>query len=255
MTSKLCRVATLVILLGMMSTAKADIIMLEDFEDTNVNYTGIIHFHDGAPNDDYIDIVPLNGGTSPDDGAYNGFGGNNFFGVEDMNATGGPGNGPGLMTQFMVFNINIANFTDLTFSGLFAAGSNDDNSGDFARYDDPDGLRITAQIDGGTVQNLLAFEADNAAAIGFNDVIRVDSDFDGTGDGFAPTSTFTAFNNIAITGTGNTLTLVLEISFDQDNEDFAFDNLTVEGINVIPEPASAALLIGVFGVALLRRRK
>ena len=236
----------------LVAAVSADVIMLEDFEDNTVNYTGVTEFHDS--DNDFFTIVPLNGAFNSDDGPYTGFNGSNFFGAEDIDDP----DGPGFDFQTMVFNINIANFTDLTFSVMFAAGANSTGGTDGTiRYDAADGFRVTAQIDGGAVQDLLAFEALEPGGDQFNNELRQDADFNGIGDaaGFLPTATFTAFNGIAISGTGTNLVLRIEVYSDANNEEFAFDDVTIEGINTIPEPGSAALLIGVFGIAFLRRRR
>jgi len=231
-------------------TADAISIMLEDFEDLAVNYVvSGGEFHDG-PNDLFT-IVPLNGATSPDDGPYTSFGGSSYFAAEDINDA----DGPGFDTQILTFNINITGALGLTFDGLFAAGGNSIGGTDAAiRYDDEDGIRVRAQIDGGLVQNLLAFEALEPGGDLTNNELRLDADFDGIGDvtGFLPTSTMTAFNGLDITGTGANLVLTIEVTSTAGGEAVAFDNIEVSAVTV-PEPSSA-LLLGVSGIFLLRRR-
>ncbi len=240
--------------------ANGAIVLLEDFEDNTVTYTGVTEFFDTS--NDFFTIVPLNGSANPDDGPYTGFGGSNFFAAEDMNDP----EGPGLSTQTLQFNVDITNFTGLTFSGLFAAGGNSTGGSDaIIRYDAADGLRVRATIDGGTTQNLLAFEALEPAGDQNNNELRQDADFNGIGDpgGFLPTGTFAAFNGIAIAGTGSNLLLEIEVSVDANNEELAFDNIRIDGtfnpaMTPVPEPYSFAiwsLLALVVGGLSWHRRK
>lgn len=233
---------------------RADIIMLEDFEDGTVNYTGVTEFHDSA--NDYFGRVPALGAIAPDDGPYTGFGGTNYFAAEDINSTMIGGGGPGLATQTLEFTINIAGHESLKFSGLFAAGGNDAGNSDGFRYDDEDGLRVTAQIDGGGVQNLLAFEAAEPGGDLGNNELLIDANFDGIGDpaGFQPTESFTAFNDIGITGTGTELLLKIEVTATAQSEAFAFDNVQVSGMKVVPEPSSF-ILAGLTALMFSRRRR
>lgn len=241
--------STLLFILLCITSLNGAIIMLEDFEDLTVNYTvSDGEFYDSG--NDYFTIVPLNGAATPDDGPYTGFNGANFFAAEDINDP----QGPGVSTQTMTFTIDISGATGLKFSGLFAAGGNS-TGGDLGyRYDAEDGVRVRAQIDGGTIQNLLAFEAAEPAGDTTNNELRIDANFDGIGDstGFQPTSAMTAFNDIAITGTGNSLVLSIEVTSTAGDEGIAFDDIEVTG-NVIPEPSSTALL-GLAGIFLLGRR-
>ena len=237
------------------SLGRADVIMLEDFEDNTVNYTISTggEFYD--TNHDYFTIVPLNGAVAPDDGPYTGFGGSNFFGAEDMDDSDGPGAG----TQTLTFTINVSGFEDLRFSGLFAAGGNSTGGADGTiRYDDEDGIRVRATLDADPIQDLLAFEAVEPGGDTSNNELRQDADFNNVGDaaGFMPTAAFAAFNDIAISGTGNTLVLEIEVTSTANNESLAFDNISVSGTAIIPEPSSAILLmIGMVAVVFAGRKK
>ncbi|MCG8649543.1 MAG: PEP-CTERM sorting domain-containing protein [Pirellulales bacterium] len=235
--------------------ASGAVILSEDFEDNTLTFSVSdgLFFDTG---NDFFHIVPLNGVPNVDDGPYTGFGGSNFFAAEDINDPQGP-NVSGVQTLF--FEVNIAGFTDLTFSGLFAAGSHDVNNGDtLVRYDVDDGVRVRAQIDDGPIQNLLFLEAFQGAD-DFNEQLGVDTDFDGTADGAVLTNVASAFNDISITGTGSELVLTIEVAMDANNEEVAFDNITVSGtptvIAPVPEPATI-LAVGLAGVCMgVRRRK
>jgi hypothetical protein len=230
---------------GMVSAA---IILVEDFEDSVVNFTvSEPLFHDGAG--DYYTITPLafSGNTlgSPAEAVtpYTGFGGSSFFAAEDVDDGGLRPD-----TRTMSFNINISNYNSLAFSTLFAASG---NAAATPAYDTNDGFLIRASIDGGAFQNLLAFEASGTT----NQLLRQDTDFDGVGDGFLPSSAFTGFNNLAISGTGNSLVLEIILTSNDGNVEFAFDNVTVTGNLSIPEPSHIGLWTLAASMVGFRRRR
>jgi hypothetical protein len=223
----------------------AAILLFEDFEDTTVNFTvSDPLFHDGAG--DYYTITGLSfpGNTlgSPAEAVvpYTGFSGAHFFAAEDVDD-----GGLRPETRTMTFNVDISSYHALSFSTLFAASG---NAAATPAYDSNDGFLIRASIDGGAFQNLLAFEAAGAT----NQLLRRDTDFDGTGDGFLPSSAFTAFDNLAISGTGNNLVLEIVLTSNDGNVEFAFDNVTVTGI---PEPSSMALWTLAASALGFRRRR
>ena len=230
------------------SIVSAATIMTENFEDNTFNFTvSDPMFHDGAG--DYYTVIPLKfpGNTlgSPAEAVspYTGFGGNNFFAAEDVDDGG-------LRPDFrtMSFNVNVSGYNTLTFSTLFAASG---NAAATPAYDANDGFLIRASIDGGAFQNLLAFEAEGAT----NQLLRRDTNFNGVGDGFLPSSAFTAFNNLAISGTGNNLLLEIILTSNDGNVEFAFDDVTISGnVSAVPEPSSVVMLI-VGGSALAFRRR
>lgn len=227
------------------SSANAqEVIMLEDFEDATVAFTTSEPlFHDGAA--DYYTIVPENGAdTVP----HTGFNGTNYFAAQDIDD-----GGTRSITATMTFNIDITDFESLTFSGLFGAAGNERA---IPAYDDEESLIVSATIDGGTTQNLLAFEALEPGGDVTNNLIAVDTDFNGVGDGFQPTSAMTGFNDIAVAGTGSNLALTVTITSSDGNSTFAFDDLTVSGISVaVPEPGSAMFLgLTALGLLGVRRR-
>ena len=234
------------------------VLLFEDFEDKNTLLTNTsaaqLQFVAAS---DYFAIVPLNGMPEHDDGPIQGIQGLNYFAAEDLDATGFTGPGAGTSTRTLTFELGISNVTgDLAFSGLFAAGSNDLSLGDgnLQRYDFDDGLRVRAQIDSGPLQNLYALSAANVAGDNTNQALRIDTNFDGTGDGALVTNTLTSSGVIPINGTGNTLRLFVEISSDSTDEDFALDNLTITG-TVVPEPSVTLLGVLFFGLTGLRRRR
>ena len=149
----------------------------------------------------------------------------------------------------MSFNVNITNYNALTFSTLFAASG---NAAATPAYDANDGFLIRASIDGGAFQNLLQFEAVGAT----NQLLRQDTNFDGVGDGFLPSSAFTAFSNLAIAGTGSNLLLEIILTSNDGNVEFAFDDVTISGnIVAVPEPSSITLVILAGAVVGFRFRR
>lgn len=221
--------------------AQSTVLLTEDFEDNVVNYTtSTPEFHDGTS--DYFTITPLNGVANSID-AYSGFGGSNYFAVEDMDdGNSRPGSGT------LSFNVNVAGFENLSLDMLFAAGG---NGAGVPAYDSDDGFLVRASIDGNPFQNLLAFEAAGTT----NQLLLQDTNFDGTGDGFQPSESFTAFNGLAIAGTGSNLLLEIVVDSNDGNVEFAFDNIVVSGTSAVPEPGSAVLLIGAaLGLITQRRR-
>ena len=121
--------------------------------------------------------------------------------------------------------LDIDGLSNISFSGDLAEFL--DDAGDI---DAADKIRLVARIDGGPEQVLLDFRgADfSSSASPSNGIFRQDTDFDGVGDGAAlgdVLQTFTA----DIVGTGSTLDLILEVSVNSGDEDFAVDNFRVTG--------------------------
>ncbi len=145
--------------------------------------------------------------TGSPDGSY-------FFAAQDLD-----GKGNSKIHTMTFTGIDIAGQSNLEFSILLA----EDDNGTNENWDSTDYFFIEYQIDGGGYQKLLAVET----AGGTNTVPRIDTDFDGTGDGAEITSTWTNFS-ASITGTGSTLDIKITARLDAGDEDIAFDHLRVE---------------------------
>lgn len=206
------------------------VLLMEDFEDNTINFsTSTDRFHDGS--NDYFDIVPLNGPANSVD-PYTGFGGSNFFAVEDMDDGGTRPD-----TGILEFNVNVAGFNNLSLDLLFAAGGNGATT---LPYDDEESFLVRATLDSNPIQNLLAFEAEEPGGDISNNRLLQDTNFDGIGDGFEPSEAFTALNGLAITGTGSNLKIEIIVTSTDGNSEFAIDNVVVNG-DVATGPPTAAL--------------
>jgi len=151
------------------------------------------------------------------DKSYSGVSGS-FFAGQDLDDGQVLGSTPGVLTWS---DINISGATNLSFSGKFGEA---DDGGDI---DDDDYLLVEYRIDGGSWQNLIAFENDGSQ---YNTDFLEDTDFDGIGDGTNITSSsgLTSFSK-SISGTGTSLDLRFTGSVDSGDEDFAIDDFEVSG--------------------------
>ena len=214
-------------------SASADTLLNETFDSTAGFTTSSAPYTDGA-----FDYYGISDGDDLGTGekAYTGFTGTYLTGM-DLDSEGAPP----LFTATWI--VDITNYENLTFSGLFAEFF--DSPGDI---DDLDDISVTVQIDGGTIQTIIDFDgADySSSSLPFNGIFRLDGTGTALGDA---AQLFSA----PIAGTGSTLTLVLNTDLDSGDEDFGVDNFVVEG-DLVPEPTSLALL-GLGGLLVARRRR
>jgi len=191
-------------------------ILFEDFEDAEVIYTtSIPEFTDGGQ--DYF--IRTDGGNITGESFLN-IQGTSYFAAQDINGKGAAS------AQTLTFsNIDISGLTNLDFS-IFIA---EDDNGSSENWDAPDFVHITYSIDGGALQNLIWIENDGSIT---NSAPFIDSDFDGDGDGAEITPTFTQFV-AAIMGTGNLLTLTIDMDLNDDGTDIAFDNIQILGDRIV----------------------
>ena len=121
--------------------------------------------------------------------------------------------------------VSITNFSNLNFSGLFAA---DGLAGDppTPRYDEGEGLEIAWSIDGSPFIDGLAFKASGAS----NSVLLQDTNLNGIGNGTQLTPDFATFG-FSIPDEGDEITIRITGILSTSNEDVAFDNLKITGIS------------------------
>ncbi len=203
----------------------ATTLFTENF-DTDSNYTTNFGSQGIGNANDFIDVVE---GTGPNNGTgvqsvfYNLFANpdGNFFAAQDVDASGATPTTAGVYT-ITFENINISNATNLMFSGLFASEDNGGNSWD---RNDQDEVLVEYSVDGGSYTSLLQFASDAPNG----GLPREDTDFDGTGDGDALTTTFTEFQK-SIAATGNELDLRITLnSINGGPENIALDSLKITG--------------------------
>ena len=226
----------LVVVLAMATVAFGQTtLLIEDFEDTTVEYTtSVPEFSDGSGDFWFNTAGPLTKGSFVE---YFGADGDYFNGM-DLDGEGAT------LPLLQNFNgIDISGYTDLALD-IDLAEDEDPGNED---WDLPDYVHIDYQIDGGGYQNLLWIES-IPGETAYNAPPGIDTDFDGDGDGTQITDTFAPFN-AAIGGTGSTLDLRITWQLDSGDEDLAIDNVSVTGV---PEPASLILL--ALGFLAIRRR-
>jgi hypothetical protein len=145
----------------------------------------------------------------------NGVDGTFIFAGQDLD-----GEGATLPLSVSTIAIDVTGLSNVDFAILLA----EDDDGTNQDWDDADYMHILYSIDGGTEQNLLWIESE---AAGSNSAPRIDTDFDGTGDGAEITSTFAEYvESVALSG-NTTIIFRIEMSLNSGDEDIAFDNIRV----------------------------
>lgn len=142
--------------------------------------------------------------------------GSYYFAGQDIDATG-----ESLPFTWTADDIDISGYTDLTFYIYLA----EDDDGSNQDWDAADYMHIQYDIGNtGSFSNLIWVESSGAT----NFEPQIDTDFDGTGDGTAITSTFAEFSK-AIGSTGSLIDIKITMSLNSGDEDIAFDNLRISG--------------------------
>ena len=225
-------------------------IMLEDFEDATVNYTlldtlGASLSEDASENNvrNYFNRTTFTDASATSynitDASGTGAAGNSFFAFEDYDQISSLGSNVGSSdTVIMQFTVDITNFSNLSFSGLFARDTADDGAED---WDALSSVIITASIDGGAAQTVLAIEAqDNSGTA----APAVDTNGDGFGNGTVLTDVFQTLSG-NINGTGSTLVLTITVTeLDTGSENVAIDNITISGDAPLTGDGTGNVLVG-----------
>jgi Ca2+-binding RTX toxin-like protein len=240
--------------------------MLEDFEDATVNYNlldinGVLISEDASENNirnffnrtTFTDAAAT--GFNITDASGTGAAGNSFFAFEDYDQISSLGATVGSSdTVIMQFVVDITNFSNLSFSGLFARDTADDGNED---WDASSSVIITASVDGGAAQTVLAIEAQDDSGTA---APAVDTNGDGFGNGTVLTDVFQTLSG-NITGTGTTLVLTITVTeLDTGSENVAIDNITISGdapltgdgtSNILTGDANSNIIIGLAGADFL----
>ena len=205
------------------SVYSQSVIYSYSFEDDGANdyTTSITEFSDGGYDfftSTFNNSIGSNYGVTGQDGV-------NYFAAQD---TDDPGKGGSSDPLTLTFTIDISGYSNLGLKILVA----EDDYGD-PKWDSNDSVHIDYTIDGGTSTPLIWIESE--AASGTNAETRIDTDFDGVGDGAAITEAFMELQQ-SITGTGSTLVLTITYSnLHYGSEDLAIDNIRIfEGFSASP---------------------
>ena len=204
------------------------ILTFEDFENASVNYTtSIPEFTDSGISTGKDYFIRTNGSDISSSVEFNDVVGEYYFAAQDIN-----GEGAALPAQITFENLNISSLTTIYFSTEFAE---DKAAGE--KWDNPDYVHVDYSFDGGsTWTTFFSIEGDETSGTAFNSTPRVDTDFDGVGDGQVITDTFEYFRaSFVNNGTTNptassTVSIRIEMNLDANGEDIAIDNILIRGL-------------------------
>ncbi|MCF8349246.1 MAG: lamin tail domain-containing protein, partial [Bacteroidales bacterium] len=142
-----------------------------------------------------------------------------YFAAQDTDGDGQPTN-----LTLIINDINISGYTSLQFKVYIAEDDAGDGNQD---WDSDTWVHFLYDIDNtGTFSNLLWVEAEG----GTNTVPKIDTDFDGLGDGTEITSTFVQYS-VNIGSTGSLIDFKVEFNnLKNGDEDIAIDNIEILGI-------------------------
>lgn len=256
MSKTVIAAAAITTLLGLAGLARGEVIYTEDFdgagtlgfttEDTAGNPQA--QFSDGVGDyfivTDGSDIHSFYANFSNQTG--------NYFAAQHLNGDGAPS-----VLRLRIEGIDVTDYENLSLSIGFATADSSDGMED---WDDVDpytdwvhaNLKIDDSGDDNPALNGIWWVGGNTG--GYEGAATRDLDFDGVADGpDVLDTTFTTFTqNFAQTGT--TAGILITMNLNGGDEDIAFDNITLSGDRIVPEPAAAGVL-AMAGLALLRRRR
>lgn len=228
---------------------KADTIMLEDFEDSTLTYTGPGDAFGDLPNDDYYGrFAPDTASPPSPEVALTNIQGSGFYGVEDSDGATG-GGGPLDTVVLLWSDIDTSNFENIVLSWFVA----EDDDGSSEDWDPNTSFMIELSIDNGAFGTIFAVEAEDSVLS--NSAPRVDTNFDGTGDGTEITDEFQQFGF----SIGTASEIDIRVTFDEmtsNDEDLFFDELHLEGdFTGVPEPGTALMFTTALIGCFVRRRR
>lgn len=185
------------------------------FESAGGYSTSVTEFTDGS----YDFFTRTNGSNIGSGYVVENVQGTYYFAVEDTDGDGNPTN-----LNLIIDDIDISGYTTLQLKVFLA----EDDSGDGDQdWDAATWVHFSYDIDNTeSFTNLLWVEAEG----GTNTVPKIDTDFNGLGDGTEITSSFVQFT-VDISGTGSLLDLKVEFNnLKSGDEDIAIDNIEIVGI-------------------------
>jgi len=155
----------------------------------------------------------------------------NFFAAQDIDA------GAMVSPATMVFDdLDISTYTNLTFGVVLAEDDSSDGKED---WDDSDSVHFDYQIDNSGTWIPMVWIEKEATATEFNGLPRVDTDFDGIGDGTAITNSFDHENDIEfnIPDTGSLIDIRVTFNgLTSGDEDIAIAEIyLVDNLNLFPD--------------------
>ncbi len=246
--------ASTLLFIASVGTSQAATLLLEDFEDAVLTYTSNVPDNFTAVADgDYFGRA---GSTDlPSDVTYLSTQGIKFYTVQDSDSVSGAASGTIVLDWV---GVDISDHTNLNLTWFVAES---DATNGFEDWDATTNFQIDAQIDGAGYNSVFSIRSElGVDGNQTNERARVDTDFDGVGDGAEITNAFSEFAASLADGS----LLDIQVSFfdlNGNDEDLAFDNLKLTGdikIAAVPVPAGLALMlpvIGAFGVLGARRRR
>ena len=196
------------------------IILFEDFEDATLTYTtNVADDLSDIANENYFGRID-SGVTVPLDIAYTNVQGSGYYGAQDTDSANS-GNIDIVTLEWT--GIDISDFTALDLSFFVAEDDATDGNED---WDITSSVRLTVQVDGGGFFPIFAIESSSGSDN--NKEARVDTDFDGIGDGALITDIFTQYSSAIADGAVLDIRLTIE-DLDTGDEDIAIDNIRVIG--------------------------
>jgi hypothetical protein len=187
------------------------------FESSGGYSTSVAEFTDGS----YNFFTRTNGSNIGSNYFVSNIQGSYYFAGEDIDE------GASLPVSLTIDDVNISGYSSLQLKVYLA----EDDDGSNQDWDGTDYVHFDYDIDNtGSFSNLLWVEGANSS----NTEPKIDTDFNGQGDGTAITSTFAQFT-ANITGTGSLLDIKITFNLDSGDEDIAIDNIEIVGISSGPD--------------------